>query len=67
MLGEAVTAVDGTALGGLEGNFALDAAVGAGCLVELTGTVVVGTGTAAGISVIHFKSLSYRLSIQGRY
>ncbi len=53
VLGETVPAVDGAALGGLEGNFTLSAAVGTDCFMKLAGTVVVGTGAPALISLIH--------------
>jgi hypothetical protein len=53
VLRKAVTAIDRPALGRLERNFALFAAVGTDCLVELAGTVLKRSGTPAGISLFH--------------
>ena len=53
VLREAVAAIDGSTLRGLERNFALFAAVGTDCLVELAGTVVKRSGTPARVSFFH--------------
>ena len=54
VLREAVAAIDGSTLRGLERNFALFAAVGTDCLVELAGAVLKRAGTPARISLIHW-------------
>ena len=53
VLRKAVAAIDWPALSRLERNFALFAAVGTDCLVELAGTVLERSGAPARISFFH--------------
>jgi len=53
VLREAVAAIDGPPLRRLERNFAFFAAVGADCLVELAGAILVRPRTPARISLFH--------------
>jgi len=55
VLREAVAAINGSALGRLEGNFARFAAVGTDCLVELAGAILERAGTPARISLFHWN------------
>jgi hypothetical protein len=60
VLREAVEAIDRSALGRLERDFTLFAAVTADCFVELTGPVVIGTGTPSGISLFHWNITHFK-------
>jgi len=55
VLREAVAAVDGSALGRLERNFARFAAVGTDCFMELAGAVLERAGAPARISLFHWN------------